>query len=174
MELRRAGGADLELLVRVDLDDEGVTPGYRVGWGEAELEGHRRLIRSFIDDGGGLIAELDGETVGALLWRERVLGGVEVWSVFRLLDPSIFPADGGFAEIFQLWVHPDHRRCGVGTALKRGLETEVRTRGLRLIYTHTEARNTGVLAFNARLGYREVRRGTIWDDVIRVSLVKDL
>jgi hypothetical protein len=43
-----------------------------------------------------------------------------------------------------------------------------------MIYTHTEERHAHVLALNQKLGYREVRRGPIWDDVIRVSLVKYL
>ena len=47
-------------------------------------------------------------------------------------------------------------------------------RGAGLVYTHTEMRNAHVLALNAKLGYREVRRGPIWDAVIRVSLVKAL
>jgi hypothetical protein len=43
-----------------------------------------------------------------------------------------------------------------------------------MIYTHTEAHHLHVLALNHKLGYREVRRGPIWDDVVRVSLVKHL
>lgn len=41
-----------------------------------------------------------------------------------------------------------------------------------MIYTHTEALNDHVLEMNRKLGYQEVRRGPLWDDVIRVSLVK--
>jgi hypothetical protein len=40
-----------------------------------------------------------------------------------------------------------------------------------MIYTHTEERHAHVLALNQKLRYREVRRGPIWDDVIRVSRV---
>jgi hypothetical protein len=43
-----------------------------------------------------------------------------------------------------------------------------------MIYTDTEAANGHVLALNEKLGYGEVRRGPIWDKVVRVSLVKNL
>jgi hypothetical protein len=43
-----------------------------------------------------------------------------------------------------------------------------------MVYTHTEARHAHVLALNHKLGYREVRRAPIWDQVNRVGLVKDL
>lgn len=125
-------------------------------------------------EGGAHIAEVGGRSVGAILWRARDLATVEEGSVFRQIDRDVFPADGAFAEIFQLWVDPEHRRRGVGTALKRALEAAARARRLGMIYTHTEERNTHVLAFNAKLGYREVRRGPIWDEIVRVSLSKDL
>jgi ribosomal protein S18 acetylase RimI-like enzyme len=174
VEIRRATADDLELLVRLDLQDEGVTPGYRQGWGEVELGAHRQLIRSFIVDGGASIAEKAGLPVGAILWRTRRLELVEPESVFRAIDRSVFPSNGAFAEVYQLWVHPQHRRAGIGTALKRSIETAVRSQSIRLIYTHTEEANAHVLALNKKLGYREVRRGPIWDEVVRVSLVKNL
>jgi len=165
---------ELDLLVRIDLEDEGVTPGYRGTWGEEQAEAHRGLIRSFVIDRGAHVAEAGGAPVGAILWRARSLETVEEWSVFRRLDAGIFPPDGRFAEIFQLWVDPAQRRRGIGTTLKRAVETAAGSRAIGMIYTHTEERNQHVLAFNHKLGYREVRRGPIWDDVIRVSLVKHL
>lgn len=173
MKLRSADLADVDLLVRVDLEDEGVTPGYRAPWGEAERAAHREQMRAFVRDGGAHIAELDGP-IGLILWRARALATVEAWSVFRTIDPAVFPVDGAFAEIFQLWVERDHRRRGVATALKREVERAARARGLGMVYTHTEADNAHVLALNHKLGYREVRRGPIWDSIVRVSLVKVL
>ncbi|MFK7691213.1 hypothetical protein [Paenibacillus sp. HJGM_3] len=38
----------------------------------------------------------------------------------------------------------------------------------------TEETNPHVIELNEKLGYRTVRRGPIWDDVIRVSLIKPL
>jgi hypothetical protein len=37
---------------------------------------------------------------------------------------------------------------------------------------NTEADNRHVIELNRKLGYMEVRHGPIWDDVIRVSLIK--
>lgn len=45
---------------------------------------------------------------------------------------------------------------------------------MNLIYTHTEERNQHVVDLNVKLGYKEVRRGPIWDDIVRISLVKHL
>ena len=172
--VRDATNADLDLLVRIDREDEGVTPGYLRPWGEEQTEAHRRLICSFVTEGGAHVAESSGASVGAILWRERSVDSAEQSSVFRDLDAAVFPFDGRFAEIFQIWVDPAHRRRGVGTILKRAAETAARSRNIGMIYTHTEERNAHVLALNQKLGYREVRRGPIWDDVIRISLVKDL
>jgi ribosomal protein S18 acetylase RimI-like enzyme len=170
VKIRPAVAADLALLVDIERDDEGITPGHRAA-GDND-EALRRKIEPFVADGGAQIAADGGAAIGAILWRIRELATVEAWSVFREIDASVFPPDGRFAEIFQLWVDPAHRRRGVATALKRALEVAARARGAGLVYTHTEARNAHVLALNARLGYREVRRGPIWDAVVRVSLIK--
>ncbi len=45
---------------------------------------------------------------------------------------------------------------------------------INLIYTHTEERNLHVVELNKKLGYKEVRRGLIWDEIIRISLIKHL
>jgi hypothetical protein len=45
---------------------------------------------------------------------------------------------------------------------------------MHLVYTHTEAGNPHVLALNRKMGYREVRRGPIWDEVVRMGLVKQV
>lgn len=172
--VRDATFADLDLLVRIDLEDEGVTPGSRIIATDDQVASHRQLIRGFVVDRGAHIADAGGVPVGAILWRTRCLDAVEEWSVFRRLDPAMFPPDGVFAEIFQLWVDHAHRRRGIGTTLKRAIETAARSRAIGMIYTHTEAHHLHVLALNHKLGYREVRRGPIWDDVVRVSLVKHL
>jgi ribosomal protein S18 acetylase RimI-like enzyme len=176
--LRRATLDDLDFLVRIDLDDEGVTPGYREEWGEVEATQHRAKIKSFItgDDKGALIAESDSDKrIGAILWRYRDASKEDfaVENVFREIR-SVFPPDGRFCEVFQLWVDPAHRRQGIATALKQAAESDAVARGVGMIYTHTEERNDHVVALNAKLGYFEVRRGPIWDEVVRVSLVKRL
>jgi len=42
------------------------------------------------------------------------------------------------------------------------------------VYTHTAESNLHVIEMNLKLGYHEVRRGPIWDEIFRVSLIKRL
>jgi ribosomal protein S18 acetylase RimI-like enzyme len=119
--------------------------------------------------------DVGGQTVAVIMFRERNLATFDdATEVFGELDRSVFPPDGRFMEVFQLWVHPDHRRKGLATALKLEVESEARERHIGLVYTHTDAANSATLRLNESLGYREVRRGPIWDEVVRVSLVKQL
>ena len=92
--------------------------------------------------------------------------------LFRFLDRTIFPEDGRFCEVFQLWVAPAYRRQGIATLLKLHIEEEARQRAFWMIYTHTEAQNEHVIELNRKLGYQIVRCGPIWDDILRTSLVK--
>lgn len=168
--IRPSAPDDLDFLVWVDLEDEGVTPGYRGAWDEEERCAHRAKIASL----EALVARDEGRLVGTILWRFRNLSAMERDDFFLQVPRAAFPPNGWFTEIFQLWVAPDYRRLGLATALKRAVETISCVCGAQAIYTHTEEGNEHVLALNERLGYREVRRGPIWDEVVRVSLVKRL
>ena len=107
-------------------------------------------------------------------FRDRLKESFESWSVFPEIDKKHFPGDGRFCEVFQLWVRRDYRRKGLATKLKRRLEEESLARGIGTMYTHTEEENAHVIALNSKLGYSEVRRGPIWDGILRVSLIKHL
>ena len=160
------------------MDDEGVTPGYRVDWGEAEIAEHRALIASFIldeDKAARVVDAPDRPRIGAVMWRFRnvVTEAMPPDSVFLEIKDAL-PADGAFCEVFQLWVDPAWRRRRIGTTLKLVAEADARRRGVGMIYTHTEERNAHVIELNEKLGYYAVRRGPIWDEVVRVSLVKRL
>ncbi len=178
--LREATSTDLNFIVEVDLKDEGVTFSHMAEAGLEELAEHRSKIAAFISDSdkAAWVYE-DTETerlVGIILWRYRnrrqeTFAG---WSIFPELDARLFPPDGAFCEIFQLWVAPEHRRRGLASGLKRQAEVESLRRGVKLLYTHTEERNAHVIEMNRKLGYREVRRGPIWDEIVRVSLIKPL
>ena len=178
--LKEATSADLDFLVAVDLEDEGCASTYMESWGAQELAEHRAKIAAFLsdDDKAAWVGEDTdtGALVGTTLWRfrNRLRETFEGWSIFPELDASLFPPDGAFCEIFQLWVAPEFRRRGLATSLKRHAEAESLRRGVSLIYTHTEERNTHVLAMNHKLGYHEIRRGPIWDEIVRVSLIKPL
>lgn len=178
--LRKAAIADLDFLVAVDRKDEGVSANDAESWEPEEIAEHRHKIAAFLSDGDKAAWVYEeayaGRLIGMILWcyRNRRHEVFEGWSIFPELDERLFPADGAFCEIFQLWVAPEFRRRGLASGLKRQAEAESLQRGVQLLYTHTEERNHHVIAMNVKLGYREVRRGPIWDDVVRVSLIKQL
>ncbi len=184
LRLRRAGPADVDFLAATDLlvdcDDAAGEAAYMDAWGEAERGEHRAKIAAFAagpDKGAWVYEDAEaGRPVGMILavFRDRrnEPRGEASDFLFRFIDERILPPDGRFCEVFQLWVDPAWRRLGLATALKRQLEGEARRRGMRMIYTHTRERNAGVVALNLQLGYQEVRRGPMWDEAVRVSLVK--
>jgi ribosomal protein S18 acetylase RimI-like enzyme len=147
-----------------------------------EIATHRQKIAGFVTDPAQAAWVVEGDStshlVGAGLCRFRDRLHEEKSAanefLFRHLSEDWLPADGRFCEVFNLWIDPAYRRRGLATTLKRQMEKEALRRGITMMYTHTEERNTHVLELNRKLGYREIRRGPLWDDVIRVSLVKEL
>ena len=118
----------------------------------------------------------DHEQVGGVLCRFRNLKtepeSANNWTFFESIR-QFLPDSGRFCEVFNLWVAPDFRRQGLATRLKRQLEIESHRRDIEMIYTHTERTNPHVIELNLKLGYREIRRGPIWDEIERVSLTMD-
>jgi ribosomal protein S18 acetylase RimI-like enzyme len=108
------------------------------------------------------------------LERDRLTDAFPIGGGLGALSPTLFPPDGRFLHLHDLWVDPSIRRRGVGRALKRLLEAEAAVRGVRMIYTVTEATHRAVLDLNAQLGYVELYRGPMWDVVERVGLAKYL
>ena len=180
LTLRKATLLDLDFLVAVDLEDEGCESTYMENWGPEERAEHRAKIAAFVSDTDKAAWVWEdtalGRPVGMALWRyrNRLQETFEGWSIFPQLDVGLFPADGAFCEIYQLWVAPEYRRRGLASRLKQQAEKESLQCGVHLLYTHTEERNSHVLAMNLQLGYHEVRRGPIWDEIVRVSLIKPL
>ncbi len=178
--LKKATRAEHDFLVWIDIQNEGCSSTYKDTWSSENFENHKKMIMQFIEDPNKLAYVLvDKETkenVGGIYarFRNRIKEELPRWSIFLNIDQSHFPGDGRFCESFQLWVHPDYRRKGLATKLKLKLEEESLKRGIRTLYTHTEATNTHVIELNLKLGYFEVRKGPIWDDIPRVSLIKHL
>ena len=181
--IRRAGLADLDFIYEADLLAEGFTfdPLPEPLTPEEKVEYRQRLERFLTTaDEAGWIAEdiRDGQRAGMIVVRFRDLKheppSDENLFLLQFFDPSIFPPDGRFCEIFNLWVHPAYRRRGLATCLKLAAEGETRARGVGMIYTHTEAGNPHVLDLNLKLGYEVIRTGPLWDNVPRVSLIKKL
>jgi len=92
-----------------------------------------------IDAAGGvvLVAELGGEVVG-----------VCQLIVFRHLQAR----GGRCAEIESVHVHPDHRGCGVGTALVRDAVGRARALGCYRVQLTSDARRQDAHRFYERLG----------------------
>ena len=174
--LRPALITDLDFLVEFDLACEPHGPGN----GRGDNTDHRYSVASYTTDlqkEAWVVEDRRLRRAVAMLlccfrnrWRDQFDGS----SVFLRLDDRLFPGSGVFCETCQLYVEPGYRRQGLATSLKRRLEYEAFTRGAELIYSHTCAANLPALELYRRLGYRVVRRGPLWDNAIRVSLVKNL
>ena len=108
------------------------------------------------------------------LERNRLTEAFPTGGGLGALAPAVFPPDGRFLHLYDLWVDPAIRRRGVARALKLLLEAEAAARGIAMIYTVTETTQRAVLELNAQLGYVEVYRGPMWDSVERVGLAKRL
>lgn len=176
--IRKAHIDDLDFMVQIDLKDEGITSTSDIQLSEDELKLHREKIMRFIrdEDRAALIYE-DGNRrrIGLIMYSVANRDGEYLWpTIFHELDRGLFQEDGRFIEIFQLWVDSDHRRSGIATKLKVKLEEEAKALNVNMIYTHTEVRNQHVIELNEKLGYMEVRRGPIWDEIVRVSLIKQM
>ncbi|RKN82249.1 GNAT family N-acetyltransferase [Paenibacillus ginsengarvi] len=179
LSMRKVNRDDHEFLVRIDLKNDGYTESAVMEMSEAEKREHENKIMSFLVDeerGGYVIEDTAQEKpIAMILYAIANRDREYPWkTIYSELDRSWFQEDGRFLEVFNLWVHPDYRRTGLATQLKRKLDEEAERCGVNLIYTHTEERNLHVVELNEKLGYRQVRRGPIWDDVVRISLIKQL
>jgi ribosomal protein S18 acetylase RimI-like enzyme len=177
--IRKAQLTDLGFLVQIDLKDEGVTLPSGSQMNKAYLRLHHDKIMRFVTEKGrGAFIYEDKDSkkrIGIIMYSIVNREGEYPWkTIFNELDRSLFQEDGRFVEIFQLWVAPDYRRLGIATKLKRRLEEVATTNDINLIYTHTEERNIHVVELNKKLGYKEVRRGPIWDEIVRISLIKHI
>ncbi|HTN03874.1 MAG TPA: GNAT family acetyltransferase [Planctomycetaceae bacterium] len=78
-----------------------------------------------------LVADLAGSVVGT------VMGGY----------------DGHRGWIYSVAVDAGHRRCGIGAALLRRLEADLKSRGCLKVNLQVRATNTQVIGFYERLGF---------------------
>lgn len=179
LQVRKAEEHDLNFLVWIDIKDEGVSSSYMANWTDAEWADHRLQIAAYIssDDKLAYVAEEAGSQRRVAGIYADILHVPDIanrWQMFRTISTELFPEDGRFCTIFQLWVDPAYRRQGLGSQLKQLVEDEAAHRQVGAIYTHTEAVNEHVIALNKKLGYREIYRGPMWDNIERVALLKRL
>ena len=179
LNIRKANITDHEFLVLIDLKNDGYTFSDVVDMTEQDKEEHSKKIEGYLTDSdkGTFVIEdsASNQPIAMIMYSIANRDSVYPWkTIYDELDRSLFQIDGRFFEIFQLWVHPSYRRLGLATKLKLMLEEEAQKNKVNLIYTHTEETNNHVIELNEKIGYQEVRRGPIWDEVIRVSLIKQL
>ncbi|MEF3305750.1 GNAT family N-acetyltransferase [Paenibacillus sp. GYB003] len=177
---RNGRPGDIEFLARIDLKADGyyATPEDGPPWSPDAFKEHRDKIAKFVtepDKGTVIALDADGAPAGAIQYEVANRDAVYPWrTAFHELDRGLFQSDGRFLKIFNVWVRPDCRRRGLATTLKRKAEDAAAEFGVNLVYTHTLATNAHVIELNEKMGYRVVRRGPIWDEHERVSLIKRL
>jgi len=177
--LRAATQDDLDFLIKIDQDDEGIASPVQYLTEEEQRE-HRNKIAAFIgneDDCAWVFENVEcGDIVAVIMCRFRDLmsEAAGAYNSLRIVGDAWLRPETRYCEVFQLWVDPAYRRQGLATRLKQHIEVEAKDRGIDYIYTHTEEENAHVIELNLKLGYYEIRRGPIWDEVMRVSLVKYL
>ncbi|WP_442600753.1 GNAT family N-acetyltransferase [Paenibacillus sp. KN14-4R] len=176
--VRRADMNDLEIIVEIDLLNEGYTSNDSKLTPDEVIEHSKKIYGFIVDEDKGILIVEDqdrGTRIGYIMYRISNRDKPYPWkTAFSELDRNLFQEDGRFLEIFNLWVDSKYRRQGLATLLKKFIECEAKSYGVNLIYTHTEEENGHVIELNRKLGYQEVRRGTIWDQVVRVSLIKQV
>lgn len=177
--LRSAKIDDLDVLVYIDLLNEGYTSNSEEVATTEEIKKDRNKIENFIvhqDKGTLILEEIESQKcIGMIMYRINNRDKSYPWkTAFSEIDRTLFQEDGRLLEIFNLWIDSDYRRQGLAPYLKLKLEEEAVKHKVNLIYTHTEEHNDHVIELNKKLGYEEVRRGPIWDRIVRISLVKRL
>ncbi len=64
-------------------------------------------------------------------------------------------------HVYDVWVHPTHRRHGYAVAAFAAMEAQVRALGIERIGLHVFAHNAGAQALYARLGYLTVSHNLV-------------
>ena len=163
---------DLDFLVSVDMKDEGITSDEVKDYDE-----YVKKMTRFIEhpDFGGFIYELNHQQIGCILFNVENKFKTYDWpTIYDEITDSYFDESGQMLVVYQLWISKEHRRCGIATHLKQAFEAEAINRQIYTLYTHTEIQNQHVIELNQKLEYDVVRIGPIWDEILRISLVKDL
>jgi GNAT superfamily N-acetyltransferase len=119
---------------------------------EQEL-GSLELFAADQSNGVALVAKVDGEPCGTCL----------------LVESEIEPNHDVSPWLAGLFVVPEHRRKGAGSALVRAIEAQARQRGVSRLYLYT----TEAVEFYVRLGWTVLDR-TKWKGFDTALMVRDL
>jgi ribosomal protein S18 acetylase RimI-like enzyme len=97
-----------------------------------------------------LDAMLDSEDLGVVLVAEK---RGEVAGFLVLVWGFSLESGGRDAFVDELYVAPEWRSAGIGTALMRAAETASERAGARVVHLVVEGSNVGARRFYRRLGY---------------------
>lgn len=71
----------------------------------------------------------------------------------RIVGVSRMSISPGWAGIFAVWVHPDHQREGIATAMTSSIALVAKENNMAAIFLQVSADNPGAIAFYERLGF---------------------
>lgn len=71
----------------------------------------------------------------------------------RIVGVSRMSISPGWAGIFAVWVHPDHQRQGIATAMTSSIALVAKENNMAAIFLQVSADNPGAIAFYERLGF---------------------
>ena len=105
-------------------------------------------------DGAALEARLYEFNMDATGYRDGLDLGFVVEEAGEMVGAAAGYTWGGICEVKTLWVHPDRRKAGLGSALMAQAIEEARTRGCRLMFLTTY--DFQAPDFYARLGFETI------------------
>ncbi|MEP7333575.1 MAG: GNAT family N-acetyltransferase [Terracoccus sp.] len=71
----------------------------------------------------------------------------------RIVGVSRMSISPGWAGIFAVWVHPDHQRRGIATAMTSSIALVAKENNMAAIFLQVSGNNPGAIAFYERLGF---------------------
>ena len=122
-------------------------------------EALRQLLSVF-----ALAFELEYHVDDAYLDRMREQASTLVLAAYKgekmvggLVACEVFPIHGAKEMyLYDIAVHPQYQRQGVGVHLMQYLKTEAKNRGVRTIFVEAESEDVGAVAFYRSIGGEEV------------------
>lgn len=112
--------------------------------------------------------------------REELRSGIDWFRATESGDLLGFasggPADASEFKLHKLYVHPEHQRRGVGTALLRAVESAAAPRGAKRLVLNVNKRNEKAIAAYRQHGFSirdsvvvEIGSGFLMDDYVMVK-----
>jgi GNAT superfamily N-acetyltransferase len=137
MVIRPAKDGDVARVreLQIQWANEDITYGYIA----ADEEYIRKAFQAYF-----FIAEIEDHIVGFITSSKHTSGGL-----------SVIPKGTEYLEIDDLYVVPEHRSCGIGTALIQGVLSRAKSNGLEYSHVFTATKDVHrILRFYEQHGFR--------------------